>query len=278
MLFLGIDTATRVGSVGLVRAALDAGAVPHPEPGRVAEGSALLAEVTRDTGLGHGTELLPLIDECLLAAGVVLEDVGCVAVSIGPGSFTGLRVALATAKGLALGGGSALVGVPTLEALAAVALPGWGGDEALAPDGGGAVIAPCLDARKGEVYGATFVVREPVWRDAMPRLERTSEDAAYAPDAFRAAVTERTAGNARVVLLGDGCTRYPSEIAEPFGARARVLSLEDRPPSGAAVARAGAGIFATRGPDDGACLVPRYARASEAEIMRERRGAGRVPR
>lgn len=277
MLLLGIDTATRVGSVGLVRAGLEDGAVLHPEPGRIAEGCALLAEVTRDTGLGHGTELLPLIDECLAAGGAALADVGCIAVSIGPGSFTGLRVALATAKGLSLGGGAALVGVPTLAALATVLLPGWGAPESSALPCG-TVIAPCLDARKGEVYGATFVVREPVWRDPLPRLERISDDAAYAPAAFRAMVVERTAGGARVVLVGDGGTRYPDEIAEPLGDRMHVLPLASRPPSGAAVARVGAGIFAASGPDDRANLVPRYARASEAEIMRERRGAAAVPR
>lgn len=277
MLVLGIDTATRVGSVGLVRAALDDGAVALPEPGRIAEGSALLAEATRDTGLGHGTELLALIDECLDAAGVALEDVGCIAVSIGPGSFTGLRVALATSKGLALGGGAMLVGVPTLPALAAAVLPGWGGDEAAAPEPG-VVIAPCLDARKGEVYGATFVVREPVWGDAFPRLERTSEDAAYAPAAFVDVLSERTPAGSRILLLGDGCARYASEIVAPLGERAQVLSFARRPPSGSAVARAGAGMFAASGPDDRAGLVPRYARASEAEIMRERRDAGRVPR
>ena len=83
--------------------------------------------MARDTGLGHGTELLMLIDECLAAAGAALEDVGCIAVSIGPGSFTGLRVALATVEGLALGGGATLVGVPTLAALAAVRAARWGG-------------------------------------------------------------------------------------------------------------------------------------------------------
>jgi hypothetical protein len=147
VLFLGIDTATRVGSVGLVRAAIEDGDVVASEPGRIADGCETLAEVSRDTGLGHGIELLPLIDECLACANVSLEDVACIAVSIGPGSFTGLRVALATAKGLALGGTATLVGVPTLEAYAASVLPGWGADEdALAA---GTLVAACLDARKG---------------------------------------------------------------------------------------------------------------------------------
>jgi tRNA threonylcarbamoyladenosine biosynthesis protein TsaB len=272
LLFLGIDTATRVGSVGLVRAALDHDRPTSIEAGRIAEGCELLAEVTRDTGLGHGTELLPIIDECLASAGAQLEDVACIAVSLGPGSFTGLRVALATAKGLALGGAVSLIGVPTLEALAATMLPGWTPDSTSAPCSSGTVIAPCLDARKGEVYGATFVVREPAWSDPLPRLERTSEDAAFAPDDFHAALVARIGRDTRVILLGDGATRYAREIAEPIAQRATVLSLESRPPSGATVARVATGRLVARGPDDRGTLVPRYARASEAEIMRERRG------
>jgi tRNA threonylcarbamoyladenosine biosynthesis protein TsaB len=271
LLFLGIDTATRVGSVALVRAAIEHGAGASPEPGRVAEGGTLLAEVTRDTGLGHGTELLPIIDDCLARAEASLEDVGCIAISLGPGSFTGLRIALATAKGLALGGDASLIGVPTLAALAATILPGWAAEQASAPCPTGTVVAPCLDARKGEVYGATFVVREPLWNEPIARLGRTSEDAAFAPDAFHAALAERSSNDARVLLLGDGVARYSREIVEPMADRALVLSLESRPPSGAAVARIAAGTFVSRGPDDRATLVPRYARASEAEIMRERR-------
>lgn len=275
MLFLGIDTATRVGSVGLVRAALDGGTTSYPEPGRVTDGCALLSEVSRDTGLGHGTELLPMIDDCLAQAGATLEDIGAIAVSIGPGSFTGLRVALATAKGLALGGAAALVGVPTLEALAASLLSRSGEGALDLPVG--TVVAPCLDARKGEVYGAAFRVREPLWRDPSPRLERICDDAALAPARFAAALTA-TGVDVRIVLLGDGAVRYSHEIAQPLGSRALVHGLDSWPPSGASVARAGAGLHAARGADDRASLVPRYARASEAEIMRDRRGGGPLAR
>jgi tRNA threonylcarbamoyladenosine biosynthesis protein TsaB len=278
VLLLGIDTATRVGSVGLVRATFgDAALGFNPAPGQLAEACEVCAEVTRDTGLGHGTELLTLIDACLAGAGVALEDVGGVAVSVGPGSFTGLRVALATAKGLTLVGDLPLVGVPTLVALASTVLSGGGGADELALTVG-SVVAPCLDARKGEVYGATFVVREPVWSDPSTRLERTSDDGAFAPAAFLDVIAERARRDEPVVLLGDGCTRYAAEIAVPLGRRARVLPLESRPPSGAVVARSGVAILAERGPDDRASLVPRYARASEAEIMRERRDAATVPR
>lgn len=271
MLFLGIDTATRVGSVGLVRAALDGSTPPHAEPGRVGATCVQLGEVSQDTGLGHGSALLPMIDECLSRAGALLDDVGCIAISIGPGSFTGLRVALATAKGLALGGGAMIVGVPTLAALATTAVTRCGPEHTdLAV---GTVIAPCLDARKGEVYGATFRVREPDWTDPFPRLVRTADDAASSPTVFREAL-EAGDDAGPVLLLGDGAARYPDEIALPLGARATVLSLEVRPPSGATVARVGAALYAARGADDRGMIVPRYARASEAEIMRDKRRVG----
>ena len=85
---VGIDTATRAGSVGIVEAS-DAG-----PPKR-------LAEVAHEEELRHAETLLPAIDQCLERAGCALGDVHGFAVSIGPGSFTGLRVGLATAKGLA---------------------------------------------------------------------------------------------------------------------------------------------------------------------------------
>lgn len=277
MLFLGIDTATRVGSVGLVRAAIEDGDVVASEPGRIADGCETLAEVSRDTGLGHGIELLPLIDECLACANVSLEDVACIAVSIGPGSFTGLRVALATAKGLALGGTATLVGVPTLEAYAASVLPGWGADEdALAA---GTLVAACLDARKGEVYAATFAVREPVWHEPSPRLERLSPDLALAPERFAAELAARSS-DAPAILLGDGPARYANAIAHALAGRVDARSFSRSHPRGATVARLGAGMFAAAGPSDRATLVPQYARASEAEIMRAQRGAasGTQPR
>lgn len=269
MLFLGIDTATRVGSVGLVRAPLDAASPSLAEPGRVADACVVLAETARDTGLAHGAEILTLIDACLEQAGVGLEEVGCIAVSCGPGSFTGLRVALATAKGLALGGDVALVGVPTLEALAATELSAWGAPAPAAP---GTLVAPCLDARKGEVYAAGFTIRAvPRWDEASPHLERRSADAAWQPAAFANQLASWLDGSHRGVLVGDGATRYPEEIVAPLSTRVVTRPFPEHAPHGAVVARLGAGLFAAGGAHDRSTLVPTYARASEAEILRARR-------
>jgi len=256
--------------VGLVRAPLDGCVPPIAEPGRITDGCVVLAEVTRDTGLAHGAEILELVDACLEQAKAAIEDVACIAVSCGPGSFTGLRVALATAKGLALGGEVALIGVPTLEALAMTVLAACARTEARAA-AVGTIVAPCLDARKGEVYAAGFVVREPVWQDPNPWLERRSVDAAWQPGAFASELTRWLRGPRSGILLGDGPARYREEILVSREATVEALEFPEHAPRGAVVARLGAGLFAQRGPDDRATLVPAYARASEAEILRDRR-------
>lgn len=272
VLLLGIDTATRVGSVGLVRSSVEIGSRPAGSPYDVAATCEPLAEVVRDTGLAHGAALLELVDECLAGAGVDLAQVGAVAVSSGPGSFTGLRVALATAKGLALGGDVALAGVPTLEALAATVLPGWseaGSPAAIVP---GTLVASCLDARKGEVYGAIFAVRREA--GAATSLERLTPDRAARPAAFRDLLERMRAtrgGTGQpVIVLGDGAERYRGEIIDALAGRALALPFARWRPRGAVVARLGAGLLGVAGPDDRAALVPEYARASEAEIARER--------
>ena len=100
MRILGIETSTQMGSVALI------------------DGTNLLAEYRLALPLRHGEKLLPLIDTLLKDTRMALSDLSAIAVSIGPGSYTGLRVGLATARGLAIGSGLPLLPVPTLEAMA----------------------------------------------------------------------------------------------------------------------------------------------------------------
>ena len=219
---LGVDTATGVASVGLVT---NDTAVARQRP---MAGS-------------HARTLLPLIDEVLAAAGVTLATVDLLAVSIGPGSFTGLRIGLAVVKGLALASGIPVVGVPTLEAYA----------RALGPRSG--AVWPVLDARKGEVYAAGYH-----WRHTA--LEEIAAPAALSPAAL--------AGLLRppCTLVGDGVDAY----AERWSAIAGVtgLRLAECPPDGGEVARLGAALLMTEGAADLAALEPRYCRRSEAELHR----------
>lgn len=106
----------------------------------------LLAEVTETIGRGHAELLMRILDRALAGAGVRLEEVDRIAVTIGPGSFTGIRVGVAAARGLALSLGIPAVGVTTLEVMAAAARDGATGRPVL----------PAMDAKRGEIYLQPF--------------------------------------------------------------------------------------------------------------------------
>lgn len=129
-LILSIETATRAGSVAVSR------------------GRALLSSRTGDATRSHSTDLLESIREALAEAGYSLRDVELFAVALGPGSFTGLRIGVATAKGLASTLERKAVGVPTLNALALAA-------------GRSERVAALLPAGRGELFAQSFRVEEP---------------------------------------------------------------------------------------------------------------------
>ena len=108
------------------------------------EDGVLLAEAFQNTGLTHSATLLPMAQDLLSRCNLQVSDVSVVAVANGPGSFTGLRIGLAAAKGLAWGREVPVLGVSTLEAMAYGILPFRG------------IIVACMDARRNEVYNAIF--------------------------------------------------------------------------------------------------------------------------
>lgn len=110
----------------------------------------ILASVSEVIGKGHAEKLMGMIDDCLLVAGLALPDLHRIAVTIGPGSFTGIRVGLSAARGLALALGIDVVGVSTLSVLAAADRADHG-----AMDGQGEVLA-AMDAKRDEVYAQMF--------------------------------------------------------------------------------------------------------------------------
>src|ERR1700693_6067923 len=126
MRVLALDTATEACSVALLT---DAG----------------LVGAWREVGRGHAEQILDMVDAVLSEAGIVLGMLDGIAASVGPGAFTGVRISVAVAQGLAFGADLPVVAVTTLEALALQALSG-GADQAMA----------CLDARMGEVYWGCF--------------------------------------------------------------------------------------------------------------------------
>jgi tRNA threonylcarbamoyladenosine biosynthesis protein TsaB len=199
----------------------------------------VLAEVAERTERSHAGSLPLLIERVLAQAGVEIGDLEGIGVSIGPGSFTGLRIGLGVAKGIAFAGSARLATVPTLEALALVA--------DAAP---GQTICAALDARKREVYVAFFRAV------ADGRVERLTPDEALAPPVL----AERL--GPEVVLVGDAAAVY----GDVLGGRAIVRPFATHHPRGGIVARLGwerlvAGEAANPG-----TVEPVYVRPPEAEL------------
>ncbi|HTX19416.1 MAG TPA: tRNA (adenosine(37)-N6)-threonylcarbamoyltransferase complex dimerization subunit type 1 TsaB [Bacteroidota bacterium] len=149
----------------------------------------IIAERSIEEKKVHSERLLPMVDEILRSASVDIRNLAAVAVSIGPGSFTGLRIGLSTAKGLAVGGEKAIIAIPTLHALAFECHRRGRYSE-------GETLCPLIDAKRDEAYYAFFAVgKEGIMREAEDGIESVSRIA-------------ELAGERRcVVLAGDGVAK-----------------------------------------------------------------------
>ncbi len=144
----------------------------------------------KEVGRGHAEEILAMVDRTLIEAGVTLGQLDTLVACVGPGAFTGVRISVSVAQGLAFGAGLPVVAVSTLEALALQALRG------LAPEDPRQVLA-CLDARMGEVYWECFAADAD--RGLMP----------LTPPAVGAAATVSVPFSGGFYGIGRGFTAYP---------------------------------------------------------------------
>lgn len=227
---LALDGSTPVLSLALVR------------------GEEVLAAEVRE-GESHSLLLPSILDDLLARGGVERRDLERIAVGIGPGSFTGLRVILAAAKGIAYAMGLPVVGVSSLEAMAA------GARRAL-PEA--SLLVPVLDARKREVYVGFF---EPTAEGVAP-LE--GQGALVMPPA---ALAERLRGlEGRIAIFGEGHRVY-RELLDPAteGRRVEGASLPTHPLA-EEVGRLGASREAASSLEALFALEPRYVRSSDAEL------------
>ena len=196
---------------------------------------------------GHGGRLPGALQELLLAADVKLPALAGYAVGLGPGSFTGLRIGLATWKGLAYANQRPIAGCSSLAAMA------W----AAGPDAGPqALLVPLLDARKGEVYAGFY-------RAADAAVEPVAPDAALPPAALLARLGELQARGERPLAFGDGLAAYAGALESVPALRTAVRT----PPAAAVGALCGRALEGAA--YDAArlfALEPHYVRPSEAEL------------
>jgi tRNA threonylcarbamoyladenosine biosynthesis protein TsaB len=196
---------------------------------------------------GHGGRLPGALLELLAERGLALADVGGYAVGLGPGSFTGLRIGLATWKGLAYGRQRPIAGASSLAALALAAAPS-------AP--AGALLVPLLDARKGELYAGFYRAEGGLVSAAAPEV-------ALAPAALAERMAALADEGARPFACGEGLGAHAAALA----ALPRLDGAPATPPAAAVAALCAAALQGSA--YDAArlyALEPHYVRKSEAEV------------
>lgn len=224
---LAVDTATTTCSVAL------------------ADRGGVIAELSYFQKESHSRHLIGMVTALLGVAAVRLEDVDGFAVDVGPGTFTGLRIGLATIKGFASANQKPAVGVSSLDTLAGQA--GFSSGH----------ICCMLDARRGEVYTARYTARD-------NKVERTTAQQTLPPHEAVAA------DDGPCLYIGSGAVAYRGVIAEIAGESACFAKGEANHLRAATVARLGLRQLFDRGSGDPAILVPDYIRRSDAEYNKLR--------
>lgn len=223
---LAFDTATSNCSVAITRGGFDDGQV--------------VGSLSFDSSVTHSRRLLGSIDWLLHITEMSMSDIAALALGTGPGSFTGLRIGMATAKGLAHGKALPLIGISSLDAVAAAVR-----SERL--------ICVVMDARKKEVYCCFYRCRP--GRD----VSRCSEPTVMTPAALAQMISEP------VTMAGDGVRVYNDVFSELLGDRAELLPWITAPSA------ANIGFLASTAQAEGSYLdldqaVPEYIRSSDVQL------------
>ncbi|MDR1571499.1 MAG: tRNA (adenosine(37)-N6)-threonylcarbamoyltransferase complex dimerization subunit type 1 TsaB [Clostridiales Family XIII bacterium] len=232
MLILAIETTGPAASVAL------------------ADGAGPVRERLSDEGMGHLKNLVPMISGLLAECGHTLGDVGCIAVSEGPGSFTGIRIGVATARALAQAAGLPAIGVPTLEAFA-YSLPGYSG-----------LVCPIFDARRGQVYSGLYSAGAPE-----TLIAGAAREAEGLFGEIRGVAWE-TRPERDLLFFGDGaamCAGMIESVGACCGIAARVAPPEALMQRASSVARMAADMLKAGKAKGFSELLPVYMRMAEAE-------------
>ncbi|HMF51308.1 MAG TPA: tRNA (adenosine(37)-N6)-threonylcarbamoyltransferase complex dimerization subunit type 1 TsaB [Candidatus Saccharimonadales bacterium] len=241
MRILGIDTATSIASVALVEDGHSIAEELHDRR------RATIEAATVQLGANHTEFILPSIQSLLDKTHTALSSLSGIAVTVGPGSFTGLRIGLATVKGLAYECGIPVVGVSTLHSHAA-RVRNFSG-----------LIGSLLDARKSEVYVACF-------RCDGGDLRRLTGDAVTSVKSVIELLQKYGVGQSEsVLLIGDGAIAHKAGFVDAFGASVAISDGTEYGAVAAQVARLAEQRFRCRSVDDIGALEPAYLRLPEAE-------------
>jgi len=225
MLILGMDTASKTAST----AVMDTGS------------QKILAEMRSEGRLSHSENLMPMIDAALKCAGVKLGEIDLFAAAVGPGSFTGIRIAVSTVKGLAFGSaGENCVSVSSLCSLA-YNFYGYGGD---------ILVLPAIDARRKQVYSAVF-----------ENLEYIKGDRVITVSELEAELNAEFLGR-RVAFVGDGARMCREEI--DFAGIVQIPHILELP-SAASLCRAACEQYKKGGAVHARSLSPAYLIKTQAE-------------
>ena len=230
MLVLAIDTTSLVSSVALVSQ------------------KSLIGEITLKTHKTHSERLMPHIVDLLEKAEISKEDLTAVAVSIGPGSFTGLRIGLATAKALAFALKIEIIGVPTLAAMA------------FGCPSPGILLAPIFDAKKGNVYHALYKWKKGEMLEIQaPRvisIEKVISEHSRASEPVMFMGEAAELYNDRIISGGDNLLLAPPQVIMPRAANVGLLGIK---------------LIVGGITNDAMTLEPLYIRISEAEELWRRK-------
>jgi tRNA threonylcarbamoyladenosine biosynthesis protein TsaB len=224
---LGLDTGSGVARLGVV------------------SGGRVVAALARPVK-SHGADLPAAVDELLRAAGIGIRELSAIAVGTGPGSFTGLRVGLSYAKGIATGAGIKIVGISSLDAMALCGI----NSPTARP---GLKICPIIDARKGEVYTSLYEV-------VTDALEKITDDLVIPLDEFASRIT------GEVLFVGESKAEDARVLVVRRGGQATVVGAAELWHQGSFIAALGAARVARDDVDDANTVEPLYVRAPEASV------------
>ena len=231
MKILGIDTSTKFCNLGLI------------------EDEDILIEYTIN-GLKkkHSSILVPAIKDLLKTIDLKMEEINGIAVSIGPGSFTGLRIGLGVAKGLSYTCSLPLLGIPTLDAMAfpLKEIP--------------YLICPVLESKKDEIYDVVFRGGDSLYRV----MDYKCED-------IQSLLARLSLLKERIIFLGDGIKKYRDIIKEKLGKDALFIDSQINLPMATSVAFLGLNKLKKGEEDVIFTITPFYLRKSEAEIVWEKK-------